>query len=1270
MKRRVLFNGGEIRSASPAKRRASDMTVLDESVPVESTQDETPNEEQDLNKAAKRTSKDLAGQNVREGSVDMLDSGTSDAVRELQNGTTSTGTCAVEGVPASEMPSIDEQVTKVTGLMVNAAWMKEGQKGYIISYKWLSKVMSRSSDSSVSGRFSKEAREGEIGPVDNSDLWLDTDASNKFKDEKGEDFVFIKPNLQLNEDYELVPPVAWDMITKWHGMAEGSPTITRYCHNTSTSEVQDNFVFELSPPVFSLLKLPDRSQGISTNDLKERDAKPVKILASRSEKYQTFLKRAKALVGIDVQTKVRLWRILEGLGDSDGVLTPAQSRSTSPAPGSILTVDPGKKLVLDVNSFAQLQIGSQRESVDAKDETSNQNYNGSSNLGIYGLSSDGVYVLEEMIGGPAGGEWVSDAATTNAKTNGVPVSVTKSGTTIVKDTLKPSSASSRGASPAPTGIMTRGRQAKQGRSRGTVGLTNLGNSCYMNSALQCVRSVEELTEYFLRDKYKPELNPSNPLSHNGDVARQYGKLMHDIYEEKQSSSFTPRNFKNIIGRYGPSFSGYQQQDSQEFLLFLLDGLQEDLNRIHKKPYIEKPDSTDEMVNDPVALTKMADQCWEIYKKRNDSVITDLFAGMYKSTLVCPVCDKVSIIFDPFNNLTLQLPIQNIWSKDVWFFPMRCEPFQVAVDIDKNSSWSSLASYIAEKLNVDHKKLIMAEIWQHKFYKMFDPKKSINEDNIVDNDHIACFELEGIPTNWPAPKKPKQKSMVSFYSTADEDLIPEEDDSPLADRMLVSVFHRRSKSNSRYSSSSKEFFATPSLMILTREEARDYDSIMKKCLSRVETLTTRPFLKEEENATPAEDSDTVVLNIDDSSDSKIHAESLESEDGMVDISNKEDTDRQPKFKRRPLSNALKPGGFIPPPARELFEMRAYSSGSEMVPLALQTYIQDDDKKMPTLSSRLSELNSDELEQDLPSITRYHQRLNRSSGDSPITSDEEVTPVVRQAPSTDDGSESDGLPEVEQVIQQPIRTPMFNGPSKGHHRIKTYGSKGKRKSRFNNFRGKSPVMEKESSSRQSLVRLGEAIVLDWHDMAFDALFGGSTIMDEDEGPVRGQPTWDDLPHHPDPLIEESRRIRAQRRKNGFALADCLDEFGKSEILSESDTWYCPRCKEHRRASKTFELWKAPDILVIHLKRFSAQGRFNNKLDVMVDFPLEGLDLTSRLATQPEEGKPPLYDLFAVDNHYGGLGGGHYTAFAKNFIDEQWYEYNGKPCGSTFNKELLTF
>jgi ubiquitin carboxyl-terminal hydrolase 4/11/15 len=196
-----------------------------------------------------------------------------------------------------------------------------------------------------------------------------------------------------------------------------------------------------------------------------------------------------------------------------------------------------------------------------------------------------------------------------------------------------------------------------------------------------------------------------------------------------------------------------------------------------------------------------------------------------------------------------------------------------------------------------------------------------------------------------------------------------------------------------------------------------------------------------------------------------------------------------------------------------------------------------------------------------------------------------------------------------------------------------------------------LEQDAPDEGPLVRLGEGLVVDWNPQAWEALFTG---MEGDD--MRGMSTWDKMDRFIDPELEARRTALKQRRKNGITLDDCLNEFGKEEILSEMDTWYCPKCKEHRRASKKFELWKTPDILVMHLKRFSSSAMRRDKLDVFVDFPIEGLDLTSRVI-ESEEGKQEVYDLFAVDDHWGGLGGGHYTAFAKNFIDNEWYEYNGE-------------
>ncbi|KAK6010732.1 hypothetical protein OSTOST_24214 [Ostertagia ostertagi] len=105
-----------------------------------------------------------------------------------------------------------------------------------------------------------------------------------------------------------------------------------------------------------------------------------------------------------------------------------------------------------------------------------------------------------------------------------------------------------------------------------------------------------------------------------------------------------------IGQFAPRFSGYAQQDSQELLAYVLDGLHEDLNRIKVKPYVPDDETLERLEEH-----EQAEKSWQAYKARNDSIIVDLVHGQLKSTLVCPVCAKVSIKFDPFCFLSVPLP---------------------------------------------------------------------------------------------------------------------------------------------------------------------------------------------------------------------------------------------------------------------------------------------------------------------------------------------------------------------------------------------------------------------------------------------------------------------------------------------------------------------------------------------------------------------------------------------------------------------------------------
>jgi ubiquitin carboxyl-terminal hydrolase 4/11/15 len=116
-----------------------------------------------------------------------------------------------------------------------------------------------------------------------------------------------------------------------------------------------------------------------------------------------------------------------------------------------------------------------------------------------------------------------------------------------------------------------------GSKRGITGLCNLGNTCFMNSCLQCLSNTNPLTEYFLSNHFQPEINLQNPIGMKGKISVNYAKTLKGLWCET-SNSYSPYILKSSIAM----FSGYSQHDSQEFLSFLLDGLHEDLNRVIKK----------------------------------------------------------------------------------------------------------------------------------------------------------------------------------------------------------------------------------------------------------------------------------------------------------------------------------------------------------------------------------------------------------------------------------------------------------------------------------------------------------------------------------------------------------------------------------------------------------------------------------------------------------------------------------------------------------------
>lgn len=596
------------------------------------------------------------------------------------------------------------------------------------------------------------------------------------------------------------------------------------------------------------------------------------------------------------------------------------------------------------------------------------------------------------------------------------------------------------------------RPMTRGDRGGLAGLQNLGNTCFMNSAIQCLVHTPPIFEYFLED-YSSEINRQNPLGMHGELALAFGELLRKLWSSGRTP-VAPRAFKTKLARFAPQFSGYNQHDSQELLAFLLDGLHEDLNRVKQKPYIETKDS------DGRPDEEVAGEYWRYHKARNDSIIVDVCQGQYKSTLVCPVCNKISITFDPFMYLSLPLPstATRTMTVTVFYGDGSGLPMPYMVTVLKHGCCKDLIQALGAAccLRTDEY-LLLAEVYEHRIYRYLENPSEVL-GTIKDDEHIVAYRL---PKNG-------------------------------AELTRLEITHRNGE-NCNLKASERKLFLTPLITFLEDPQSgADIDLAVHRMLS--------PLRR------------------------KGYSSSISIHNG-----------REPN---NGCSTQLGPG-----------TQSAENCESE----------------------EMSNCESEEMS------------INELSFHLCITDD--------------------------------------RGLSRG------------------------------CISKETIMKFGRVVkvMLDWTGREYD-LYDASYLKDL-------------------PEVHKTGLTVKKTKQEAISLFSCLDAFLKEEPLGPDDMWYCPRCKEHRQASKKLDLWRLPDILVFHLKRFSYSRWLKNKLDTFVNFPTRNLDLSNYVKSNEASEGSHDYELYAISNHYGGLGGGHYSAYCKLIDDNRWYHFDDAHVSPVSEDEIKT-
>ncbi|EAN80555.1 ubiquitin carboxyl-terminal hydrolase, putative [Trypanosoma brucei brucei TREU927] len=186
---------------------------------------------------------------------------------------------------------------------------------------------------------------------------------------------------------------------------------------------------------------------------------------------------------------------------------------------------------------------------------------------------------------------------------------------------------------------------------GFCGLTNVGNTCYMNSALQCLLSLGAVCRLLFSLRLSEYANLS--------ITREFVNLLRDMLAGRRVAKTLP--LKTAIGSVERRFNTYEQQDAVEFIEVLLDRIHEEMNHVYGKRYRERLDTDKD-----IPKSKLANCFWEDAKANNQSFVPQLFSHQSVHFFVCCNCKGTSTVFDNGSTLvaTIAPPTRRVFDVDV------------------------------------------------------------------------------------------------------------------------------------------------------------------------------------------------------------------------------------------------------------------------------------------------------------------------------------------------------------------------------------------------------------------------------------------------------------------------------------------------------------------------------------------------------------------------------------------------------------------------------